>query len=64
MHALSFYATSRTWLCGGVHQTYHAEDYTRHKRKRPKLRMEILIDSASEEKIEQYNPDSDKCQPV
>jgi len=60
MNTFSIHATSPTRLCSSVHNTYHAKDHTRNGRDRPKQRMQILIQSASEEKIKEYNPDSDK----
>jgi sulfite reductase beta subunit-like hemoprotein len=60
MHTFPIHTTSPARFCSSVYETYHAEDYARDRRNRSKLRMQILIQSAGEEKIKEYAPNPDK----
>jgi hypothetical protein len=64
MNTFPIHTTSPAWLYGGVHETYHAEDYARNGRYRSKQRMQVLIQSASEKEIKEYDPNSDERQTI
>jgi hypothetical protein len=60
MHTVPIHTASRARFHSRVNKTDHAENYAGNRREWPKLRMQILVKSAREEKIKQHNSDSDK----